>query len=155
MSAVYIGKAAKEVGLSPRTIRFYEQAGLLAGLGRGHAGWSSAGYRVFSPTDLRRLQLIKHARECGMSLDDMRTLLGLAENGCCGLHHPEYRTFAEHKLVQVKERLAHLHALERSLTAALRTRVCNCQPVDEVCMCVLDGSRELTGLTFQVMESVK
>ena len=55
-----IGEVADQVGLSLRTIRFYEEAGLVIPSAR-----SVGGFRLYSETDLDRLQLIKRMKPLG------------------------------------------------------------------------------------------
>ena len=58
-----IGEAARMTGLAPRTIRFYEQEGLLPAVAR-----SASGYRLYGPEDLRRLRLVSRSRILGLPL---------------------------------------------------------------------------------------
>lgn len=73
-----INEAAARLGVSARTIRFYEEKGLLAPSKLPHNG-----YRLYSEADLLRLQTILALRESGLSLADLRTVLetyGMEEN---------------------------------------------------------------------------
>ena len=66
-----IGEAAEATGLTQRTIRYYEELGLLK-----PAAHVSGGNRRYDDEDLERLQLIKRLREVvGLSLADIRTFL--------------------------------------------------------------------------------
>ncbi|MDR1546397.1 MAG: Cd(II)/Pb(II)-responsive transcriptional regulator [Deltaproteobacteria bacterium] len=69
-----IGELAKLSGCKPVTIRFYEKEGLLAKPAR-----SDGGYRLYGPEDLERLQFIRHCRDHGLSLEEVKTLLALRE----------------------------------------------------------------------------
>lgn len=60
---VDIGQAARLVGVSPATLRLYERRGLLP-----QAARSEAGYRKYSPDDLRRARLVRRARRLGLSM---------------------------------------------------------------------------------------
>ena len=73
-----IGKLAQATGVSAKTIRYYEQIGLLPSPERGESG-----YRLYSERDLRRLGLIRRARQLDMSLPEVRELVERASRGTC------------------------------------------------------------------------
>lgn len=70
-----ISKAAKLSGLSSKTIRFYEQQGVISPAQR-----ADNGYRVYSDQQLEQLRFVKRARDLGFSLDQSRELLELLRN---------------------------------------------------------------------------
>ncbi len=63
-----IGQMAREAGVSPRTLRYYEEQGLLA------PQRTDAGYRVYGETDARRLAQVLALRACGLPLATIRRL---------------------------------------------------------------------------------
>ncbi|MBU8858597.1 MerR family transcriptional regulator [Micromonospora sp. WMMB482] len=65
-----IGEAAERVGLSIRTIRHYEDAGLIVPSAR-----SEGGFRLYTEPDLDRLAVVRRMKPLGFSLDEMRDLL--------------------------------------------------------------------------------
>ena len=65
-----IGEVAERVGLSLRTIRFYEEAGLVTPSAR-----STGGFRLYSKEDLERLQLIKQMKPLDFSVEEIGKLL--------------------------------------------------------------------------------
>ncbi|WP_248929715.1 MerR family transcriptional regulator [Paenibacillus hamazuiensis] len=69
-----IHEVAQRLGLTPRTIRFYEEKGLLA-----PAKQPDNGYRRFSEADVWRLATAAALREVGMRLEDIRRLIGELE----------------------------------------------------------------------------
>jgi DNA-binding transcriptional MerR regulator len=71
-----IGEVAELTGLSLRTIRHYEEVGLVTPDTR-----SQGGFRLYTAADLRRLRLIRQMKALGFSLDEMRTLLSLLAPG--------------------------------------------------------------------------
>lgn len=62
-----IGKVAKLAEVSIDTVRYYEREGLLSPVQK-----SGAGYRLYNDEAVRRLNFIKHAQHCGLSLADIR-----------------------------------------------------------------------------------
>ncbi len=73
-----IGELAQQSGITVQALRFYEQAGLLPRPPR-----TESGYRIYSATDLRRVQLIRQAKKLGFSLDEVKRILRLRERGSC------------------------------------------------------------------------
>ncbi|MGH2555545.1 MAG: heavy metal-responsive transcriptional regulator [Actinomycetota bacterium] len=71
-----IGELAAQLGLNPRTIRFYESIGVLQEPAR-----TPSGYRDYDESDLERLRFIKLAQSLGLSLDDVREILAFRDRG--------------------------------------------------------------------------
>ncbi len=69
-----IGVVAERVGLSLRTIRYYEEVGLVAPAKR-----SAGGFRLYTERDIQRLRLIKQMKPLDFSLEQMRDLLTTVE----------------------------------------------------------------------------
>lgn len=69
-----IGEVSDTVGLSLRTIRYYEEIGLVSPSGR-----TDGGFRLYTDTDIDRLRLIKALKPIGMSLETMAELLEAAD----------------------------------------------------------------------------
>ena len=65
-----IGEVVEAVGLSLRTIRHYDEVGLVPPSGR-----SRGGFRLYTDDDIERLRLIKHMKPLGFTLEEMRDLL--------------------------------------------------------------------------------
>jgi len=69
-----IGEVAERVGLSLRTIRYYEEIGLAVPSGR-----TDGGFRLYREADIERLELVKALKPLGMPLEDLVELLELCE----------------------------------------------------------------------------
>jgi MerR family transcriptional regulator, copper efflux regulator len=69
---VQIGQVAERTGLSLRTIRFYEETGLVIPTAR-----SEGGFRLYSADDVARLEVIKRMKPLGFTLEEMQELLTL------------------------------------------------------------------------------
>lgn len=67
---LHIGEVAERVGLSLRTVRYYEEQGLIAPEGR-----TEGGFRLFTDEHVDRLLLIKHMKPLGFTVHEMRELL--------------------------------------------------------------------------------
>lgn len=70
-----IQQASRESGMPAKTIRFYEEIGLVRPASR-----AANGYRQFSDTDVRTLKFIQRARRLGFSVEDIQKLLSLWQN---------------------------------------------------------------------------
>jgi MerR family transcriptional regulator, copper efflux regulator len=71
---MHIGRVADLVGLSLRTIRYYEEAGLVTPSGR-----TSGRFRLYNAQDVERLLLIKRMKPLGYPLEEMARLLRLMD----------------------------------------------------------------------------
>lgn len=104
-----IGDLARETGVKVVTVRYYERIGLLPTLQRTGSG----AYRSYGDGDLRRLSFIRRARDLGFTLEQIRTLLDLAEQrdrDCADVD-----AIARAHLAQVEQKIVDLSALRREL----------------------------------------
>lgn len=69
-----IGEVAEAVGLSLRTIRHWDEVGLVPPSGR-----SVGGFRLYTDSDIERLRVVKHMKPLGFSLEDMRSMLDIMD----------------------------------------------------------------------------
>jgi DNA-binding transcriptional MerR regulator len=103
-----VSEAAAKVGLSTHTLRWYEQEGLVAPVGR-----DSAGRRRYTDQDLGWLDLLTKLRRTGMPVRDMRRYAELARQGDHTLAE-RLRLFREHRervLARITELQADLEVL--------------------------------------------
>ena len=70
-----IGEIAAATATKVETVRFYEKSGLLPPPAR-----TQGNYRSYDTSHLQRLSFIRRARQLGLSLDDVRELLALADD---------------------------------------------------------------------------
>ncbi|TDH35897.1 MerR family transcriptional regulator [Pseudohoeflea suaedae] len=105
-----IGEVSRRTGIKVPTVRYYEQMGLIAAPER-----SSGNQRRYDRNTLRRLEFIRHARELGFSLDDIRDLLRMSEGAGTPAHDDVHRIAGEH-LRAVRARIERLKRLEAELT---------------------------------------
>lgn len=98
-----IGVLAKATGTKIPTIRYYEEIGLLPTPDR-----STGNYRVYGEAHLHRLTFVRRCRELGLCLDQIRELLGLAddeERPCTAVETivREHRATIERKIRELQE----------------------------------------------------
>ena len=70
-----IGEVAERTGLSLRTIRYYEEVGLVTPSARSHGG-----FRLYTESDIGRLTLVKRMKPLDFSLEEMRDLLSVLDS---------------------------------------------------------------------------
>lgn len=103
-----IGQLSARTGVKIPTIRYYEQMGLIENAGR-----SAGNQRRYDQAGLERLSFIRHARDLGLSIGDIRELAELSrhpEQPCTGAH-----ALAGRHLQSVRERIKKLRRLEKEL----------------------------------------
>ncbi|WP_233601143.1 MULTISPECIES: MerR family transcriptional regulator [Micromonospora] len=74
-----IGEVAERTGLSLRTIRYYEEVGLIVPSAR-----SQGGFRLYTDGDVERLQVVKRMKPLEFSLEQMRDLLAIVDRLASG-----------------------------------------------------------------------
>ena len=122
MTTYLIGEVARLSGLGSKTIRYYEQIGLIPPASRRNPSHASPGYRVYSDADVRRLTLIKHAKLLDLSLEQLEQLLDAADEGCCETVEPKLHELLELKLQETEAKLRQLGELRDTLCGLLSRR---------------------------------
>lgn len=105
-----IGEVAERVGLSLRTVRYYEEVGLVAPSDR-----TAGGFRLYTEADIERLIMAKELKPLGFRLDEVRTIVDLTERGEAGV---ELTTSERHELAQFAARASERYEKLRSQLAA-------------------------------------
>lgn len=103
-----IGQVSDHSQLPVKTIRFYEERGLIQTAKR-----TSGGFRLFTPSVLSRLSFIRRSQALGLSLNDIQDILGIADSGqrpCKSVRHK----FQE-KISEIDERMKQLQQLKEQL----------------------------------------
>lgn len=102
-----IGHAAELSGLPVKTIRYYEEIGLVV------ADRQENGYRDYSDQHIQRLSFLRRAREFGFSIEDCRALLGLYSDE----HRvsADVKSLAAHRLEELKLKAAEIQGLASTL----------------------------------------
>ncbi len=103
-----ITEVAEQVGLPPKTIRYYEDIGLIRPLRQAN------GYRAFRPSDLHKLAFLGRARRLGFSIADCRALLALYEDQSRA--SADVKVLASQHLAEIAIRIAELEAMHATLS---------------------------------------
>jgi len=115
---VRIGELARQTGLSPQTIRFYERRRLLRPAAR-----TASGYRVYDHADVEIVGAIKEYRGLGFTLREVRQFLDLHESSRLDtLKSPNPKPAADiarEKLCAIEEEMRKLDGLRRELIRML------------------------------------
>lgn len=129
---MHIGEVVERTGLSHRTIRYYEEVGLLTPAGR-----TEGGFRLYDEAGIARLLLIMPMKPLGFSIEEIRELLTasdiIADPTISDDQHAQARAVLDAAHAQAETRIAELKAatsraeafirrLGREVTAAQRPR---------------------------------
>jgi len=109
----YISALAKQAGVPVKTIRYYEDVGLLPNPSR-----TASGYRLYAPEMTDRLLFIKKAQNLGLRLDEIKEILELADRGRCPCGHVQ--AFLKTRLGELQQKIADLRLIERRVQGAIR-----------------------------------
>ena len=102
-----IGQASRASGLPAKTIRYYEDIGLVEPARRGN------GYRAYSGAHLHNLRFLARARSLGFSIEDCRKLLSLYEDR----HRAsgDVKKMAQTHIASIEEKIAQLEGMKATL----------------------------------------
>lgn len=107
-----ISQLAEIVGVPTTTVRYYERVGLLKPEDR-----SAGNYRLYSDESLRRLKFIRAAQAVGFVLDDVKELLGRADQEPPPCR--DVQALIEQRLADIDEKLKDLRHVQRVLKSSL------------------------------------
>jgi DNA-binding transcriptional MerR regulator len=107
-----IGDLAKLSDITPATIRYYEELGLLTAPPR-----SEAGYRHYSETTIDELRFIKKGQSLGFSLEEIGEILKISRAGAAPCVH--VIELAERNLAAADERIQRLQTFRDRLAAQI------------------------------------
>jgi len=108
MSLMNIGQAAEVSGVSAKMIRHYESVGLLP-----QATRTNAGYRQYTEKDAHTLRFVRHSRDLGFSLDQIRGILDLWHNR--RRRSSQVKALAEAHVKQLDQKAQELLAMKTAL----------------------------------------
>lgn len=108
-----IGEAATRSGVPPKTIRFYEEIGLVQPAAR-----SANGYRAYGEKEIRILEFVSRARALGFSLKDIAALLELYRDRGRASH--DVKKLAKGHIAELDRRIAEMTAIRTALADLVR-----------------------------------
>lgn len=109
-----IGGLSRKTGVSVRTIRYYEQEGLLTPSNR-----KASGYRVYTERDVEKLRFVLQAKRFGLTLREIRGIMRCSRQGlqpCCNL----VRNLFNQKIAELEEKISELIQTRDRLKERLR-----------------------------------
>ena len=109
-----IGEVSASSGCHIETSRYYERIGLMTAPDR-----TASGYRQYRAADIDRLRFITRGRALGFSLEELKSLLRLAEES--QLSCSDVDRLARIHLVDIQRRLADLQRMERELQRTIES----------------------------------
>lgn len=122
-----IGELSRQTAVKVPTIRYYEQIGLLPEPPR-----TEGNRRLYGRSEIERLNFIRHSRELGFEIDDIRELLAMAAQPQSSCHQAD--SIANNHLLEIERRIASLTALKAELSRMVEEcghgRVCDCRIIE-------------------------
>ncbi len=103
-----IGDVAKRTHLPPKTIRYYEDIGLIT------PPRDANGYRAFREADMHKLAFLGRARALGFTIEDCRNLLALWEDTARA--SADVKTIAQKHLLEIEEKITALQDMRDTLS---------------------------------------
>lgn len=104
-----IGEAAKRTGLPAKTIRYYEDVGLIEPAAR-----TENGYRNYGERDLHTMRFVQRARSLGFTVDDCRGLIALY--GDRDRASADVKSLALDRIAEIDRKITELHGLRDTLS---------------------------------------
>jgi DNA-binding transcriptional MerR regulator len=111
-----IGEVAERLGLSLRTVRYYEEMGLITPAER-----TEGGFRLYSNDEIERLELIKEMKPLGFTVQEMRALLDAKDTLADGFDSDAldalkgFATTAKQKVAELHTQLERAEHFSRAL----------------------------------------
>lgn len=139
MARYRISEVATRTGFSSSTLRFYEDAGLVAPAGR-----AGNGYRSYDDRDVDRLRFIARCKRLGLSLDEITALVELFDCDECAPVQERMRALLVAKRRELAEQIAELESLSDEL-ARVAGRLGVSAPAgacDDSCACMSDDGTD-------------
>jgi MerR family transcriptional regulator, copper efflux regulator len=127
-----IGAVAKKSGLPVKTIRYYDELGLLKTAGR-----TEGGYRVFAEDVFTRLGFIRRAQSLGLTLAEVKEFLDVHDQGDLPCSHIQSKL--EDKLTEIEEKIQQLQLLRQELSGLLTGWQSTAAKTDEVICPIIES----------------
>lgn len=129
-----ISEVAKRAGLPAKTIRYYEEIGLI------RPQRSANGYRAFRDSDLHKLAFLGRARSLGFAIEDCRTLLALYDDRQRA--SADVKAVAEGHLARIAAKIAELRAMQDTLSLLVQSCAGDDRPDCPILSGLAEGHRQ-------------
>lgn len=139
-TALKIGEVARLVDIPAKTLRYYEEVGLVSPASR-----TPSGYRLYGRRELEQIEFIRRAKLMGLSLAEIRSLVLSAEEGIPNRVFQRLDELLEKSLEETERKIEELRAFRESLleyrenaSEAGARGACRCgeREASEFCECV-------------------
>ncbi|MDP8953090.1 MAG: MerR family DNA-binding transcriptional regulator [Actinomycetota bacterium] len=145
--ALRIGEAARLVGLPAKTLRYYEEIGLISAAGR-----TESGYRLYGWHELEQIKFVRRAKLMGLSLDQIRSLVKAAEAGIPNAVFERLEGVLDDNLEETERKIEELRAFRESLLE-YRERAAEAE-ARGACRCGEQGKGQFCGCVAETTEGV-
>lgn len=122
-----VAEAANRCGLPAKTLRYYEEIGLIT------PQRSANGYRDYDEADVNQLRFLRRARQMGFAISDCRQLLSLFEDK--GRESADVKSIAARHLQHIDARISEMNALRGNLARLIEA----CHGDERADCPILDG----------------
>lgn len=112
-NGLFAGQVAKDLGIGVQTLHYYEREGLIASPKRAENG-----YRIYDAALVDRVRFIRKAQSLGLTLEDVKEIVDLADRGACPCGH--VHSALTSRLKEVDERLRELRSLRSDLASLVK-----------------------------------
>lgn len=155
-TALRIGEVAKLVGMPAKTLRYYEELGLIS-----PERQEDSGYRVFGWRELEQIEFVRRAKLMGLSLEQIRSLVEAAEESARSGVLKRLEKMLDEKLSETEQKLVELRAFRESLleyrglvAVAEEGSVCRCSErgASEFCGCISAATEGVTPPMMRIVE---
>ena len=127
-----IGQVAKATGVAARTIRYYEEIGVLPAPRR-----TGSGYREYDQAAVQRVRFVGRARSLGLPLRELKTLQSMLNGTGRPAFRPRLVALVRAQLSAVRRQIADLEGLQQELEQVLRRPLASARrPGPEGCHCL-------------------
>ncbi len=150
-----IGELAKRAGITLRTVRYYEELGLIT-----HAVRTKGGFRLYDDAELRKLELIRDLQDLDFPLAKIRTLFSRKREARCGAElAQDVRETLSAQLKEMDERIARYRTMRTAILESMdmvrACAVCPLRPTPDVCgSCPVVTGRSEVPLPMRALVSV-
>ncbi len=146
-TALKIGEVARLVDVPAKTLRYYEEIGLISPARR-----TDAGYRLYGWRELEQIEFIRRAKLMGLTLEQIRGLIEIAEEGISSEVLRHLDELLKRKLEETERKLEELRSFRESLLE-YRERAAIAEE-QGACRCAERGAGEFCGCVTATVEGV-